>query len=206
MLYPILTSSRIMEDLSGTWNFKFGTDELYTGKLDKSFFTKGAETMPVPASYNDIKEGYKYRYHYGWVYYERNISVPSFLKDQRIVLRMESVTHKAKVYINGELVTEHKGGFLPFEAEINDFVKPGDNSLVIAVDNIIDFTTLPTGGSDMMGGGMGPDSEALNAKAKKKKKNMPNFDFFNYAGIHRPVKIYTTPKSYIDAKKRNEDA
>ncbi len=32
---------------------------------------------------------------------------------------------------------------------------------------------------------------------KKIAKNSPNFDFFNYAGIHRPVKIYTTPKSYI---------
>ncbi|MGS0652338.1 beta-glucuronidase, partial [Staphylococcus arlettae] len=29
------------------------------------------------------------------------------------------------------------------------------------------------------------------------KKNDPNFDFFNYAGLHRPVKIYTTPQTYI---------
>lgn len=29
------------------------------------------------------------------------------------------------------------------------------------------------------------------------KRNHPNFDFFNYAGIIRPVKIYTTPKNYI---------
>ena len=24
------------------------------------------------------------------------------------------------------------------------------------------------------------------------------FDFFNYAGIHRPVLLYTTPKVYVD--------
>lgn len=28
-------------------------------------------------------------------------------------------------------------------------------------------------------------------------RNRPNFDFFNYAGLHRPVKIYTTPWVYI---------
>lgn len=26
---------------------------------------------------------------------------------------------------------------------------------------------------------------------------MPNFDFFNYAGLHRPIKLYTTPRTYI---------
>ena len=30
-----------------------------------------------------------------------------------------------------------------------------------------------------------------------KPKNNPNFDFFNYCGVTRPVKIYTTPKDYI---------
>jgi beta-glucuronidase len=25
-----------------------------------------------------------------------------------------------------------------------------------------------------------------------------DFDFFNYAGIHRPVYLYTTPQTYID--------
>ena len=65
-----------------------------------------------------------------------------------------------------------------------------DNLLTIAVDNVIDYTTLPVGGqSDMLGGGRGPVS--------KKPQNRPNFDFFNYCGITRPVKLYTTPKDYI---------
>ncbi|QIZ67116.1 MULTISPECIES: hypothetical protein [Geobacillus] len=43
------------------------------------------------------------------------------------------------------------------------------------------------------------------AKSGKKKlkglgtvvRNNPNFDFFNYAGLYRPVKIYTTPHVYV---------
>ena len=32
---------------------------------------------------------------------------------------------------------------------------------------------------------------------ESKKRNHPNFDFFNYCGITRPVKIYTTPEAYV---------
>ena len=36
------------------------------------------------------------------------------------------------------------------------------------------------------------------AKRTAAPQNRPNFDFFNYAGIHRPVVLYTTPKEYIE--------
>jgi beta-glucuronidase len=97
------------------------------------------------------------------------------------------VTHTAKVYLNGRLVTEHQGGFTPFEAEINAFVKSGKNRLTVAVNNIVDYTTLPVGNyqeEDVPGMG-------------KVVRDAPNFDFFNYAGIQRPVKLYTTPATYI---------
>ena len=151
--------------------------------------------MPVPASYNDLKEGADFRDHYGWVFYQRNISVPSYVKSQRIVLRCAAVTHYAKIYLNGNLICEHKGGFLPFEVELNDVLEDGDNLLTIAVNNVIDYTTLPVGGkANMMSGLMG----GMGAGASEKPQNNPNFDFFNYCGITRPVKIYTTPKTYIN--------
>ena len=40
-----------------------------------------------------------------------------------------------------------------------------------------------------------PSVEA--AKVWRKQGNLPNFDFFNYAGINRPVRLYTTPVSRI---------
>ena len=96
-----------------------------------------------------------FRDHYGWVFYQRKISVPAFLKSQRIMLRCAAVTHDARVYLNGELICEHKGGFLPFEAEISDRLADGeDNLLTIAVNNVIDYTTLPVGGKSNMLSGM----------------------------------------------------
>ena len=45
----------------------------------------------------------------------------------------------------------------------------------------------------MMSGLMGGVGQSDSGKPQ----NNPNFDFFNYCGITRPVKIYTTPKTYI---------
>ena len=192
MLYPILTPSRLLSDLSGVWDFKLDNGEGFEKEWYKEPL-ENAITMPVPASYNDLKEGTSFRDHYGWVFYQRQISVPEFLKTQRIVLRCAAVTHDAKIYLNGELVSEHKGGFLPFEAEITDKLQKGENLLTIAVNNVIDYPTLPIGGeSDLVGGMMG-----FAAIKPKKPQNNPNFDFFNYCGITRPVKIYTTPQNYI---------
>ncbi len=189
MLYPTLTDSRCVMDLSGTWEFK--RDALGKGFEEKWYAAplKDPITMPVPASYNDITEDEQLREHYGWVFYQRNVSVPAIYQSQRVMLRMEAVTHKAKVYWNDQLICEHKGGFLPFEAEVTPYIKNGENRLTIAVDNRIDRTTLPVGGEAPM---------YFHGENTVQTHNYPRFDFFNYCGITRPIKIYTTPKEYIE--------
>ncbi len=192
MLYPVITSSRSLMDLSGIWGFKLDDGNGFEEKWYEAPLAD-AMTMAVPSSYNDLKEGEDFREHYGWVFYQRTISVPAFMRTQRVMLRMAAVTHIAKVYLNDQLICEHKGGFLPFEVQLNEYLKDGENLLTIAVDNRIDYSTLPVGsesGSGLLGGGMFASKES-------KKRNYPNFDFFNYCGITRPVKIYTTPNAYI---------
>ena len=193
MLYPVLTSSRLLSDLSGVWDFKLD----YGKGFEEEWFQKPLEnpmTMPVPAAYNDLKEGIDFRDHYGWVFYQRTFSVPEFMKAQRVMLRFDAVAHGAKVYVNGDLLCAHEGGFLPFEVEITDLAGKGECLLTVAVNNIIDYTTLPVGGkNNILSGGL----PGFETKGPQKPVNNPNFDFFNYCGIIRPVRIYTTPKSYI---------
>lgn len=112
------------------------------------------------------------------------------------MLRFAAVTHHAKVFLNGHEICCHVGGFLPFEVQLNEWLKPGDNLLTVAVDNPIDYSTLPVGGkANMMAGLMGGMGSS---PSDGKKANNPNFDFFNYAGITRQVSIYTTPAKHID--------
>jgi len=55
MLYPILTESRLLSDLSGVWDFKLDNGNGFDEKWYEAPL-KDADTMPVPASYNDLKE------------------------------------------------------------------------------------------------------------------------------------------------------
>ncbi|WP_297637079.1 beta-glucuronidase [uncultured Clostridium sp.] len=187
MLYPIMSESRELIDLNGIWNFKLDkgngtTDKWFENKLEDTM------TMAVPSSYNDLKESEEIRDHVGDVWYEREFSITKRMLEERVVLRFGSATHHAKVYVNGKFVVEHRGGFLPFEAEVNEVLVPGKNRVTICLNNIVDETTLP----------VGLLREDTLEDGTKKLKNIPNFDFFNYAGIHRPVKIYTTPKNYVE--------
>ena len=190
MLYPIMNSKRMVMDLSGIWDFIMddGTgfeQRIYERPLEN------AMSMPVPASYNDLKEMRELRDFCGWVFYQKMIAIPEFIENEnRVFLRCDAVTHHAKIYLNGELIGEHKGGFLPFEVNLNGKMKTGNNLLTVAVENRIDNTTLPVGRDNDITGMVFHDG---------KRRNYPNFDFFNYAGITRPIRICTTPlKEWIE--------
>ncbi|HLR19363.1 MAG TPA: beta-glucuronidase [Staphylococcus sp.] len=185
MLYPLVNQHRSIIELNGIWDFKLeGSNE----QIDVGCPLDTDLVMAVPGSYNDQGVTSEIRNHVGNVWYERTFTIPNVLNNERIVLRFGSATHKATVYIDGREVTSHQGGFLPFEVEIGENLEAGEHRLTVCVNNILDETTLP----------VGDYSEKTNEDGSIIKKNTPNFDFFNYAGLHRPVKIYTTPKIFIE--------
>jgi len=179
MLYPKENETRTLSDLSGMWAFKC---EFNDNSVDVKEKLKETTRIAVPASVNDQVVDEKIRNHIGNFWYEKEFTVPEILFDRRIILRFGSVSHTATVYINGEYVGEHEGGFTPFEFEINKYIIKGQNNLKVCVSNILNHTTLPVGAYSEVNG---------------VKKVEPQFDFFNYFGIHRPVKIYTTDYTYI---------
>ena len=114
--------------------------------LERGTIEKMTERIAVPASYNDQKDKREYRNHCGWVFYQRQVTVPAFYRGQRLFLRMDAVTNNALVWLDGSLICEHRGGFLPFEVEITGRVLPGEAALLtIAADNRISHSTLPVG-------------------------------------------------------------
>ncbi|WP_353463314.1 beta-glucuronidase [Mammaliicoccus sciuri] len=183
MLYPIMTETRNVIDLSGIWSFKLIE---YKGEYDVTTEIDTDLQMAVTGSYNDQGVASSIRNHVGKVVYETTFTIPNVLQQERQVLRFGSATHEAEVFVNGQKVVSHRGGFLPFEVEINDVVQKGKNRLTVIVNNILDDSTLPVGNF----------KEVKDSKGNIKAVNEPNFDFFNYAGLHRPVKIYTTPKEH----------
>lgn len=199
MLYPKLNEARMLLELGGVWDFQTaGAESCPAGWMGKPL--EAPLSMAVPASYNDQKDDVDLRAHYGWVVYQRKFTLPRLLEGQRTVLRFGAVTHGAEVWLNGVKLGSHQGGFLPFEFEVGRYLVSGENLLSVAVDNRVNWSTLPVGneGAVAFFGSDNPGIPSIElAKTRAKPQNRPNFDFFNYAGITRPVWLYTTPRDYI---------
>lgn len=202
MLYPQTNDHRLTFSLDGVWDFRTAGADVYPVEWTVHPLPDPLP-MAVPGSYNEQSDVENLRAHYGWGVYQRAFALPRRLTDgQRVALRFDAATHAAEVHLNGERLGGHVGGFLPFEFDVTDRLREGDNLLAVAVDNRVGQSTLPVGneggvaffGSDNAGI---PSIEA--AKRHAKPQNMPNFDFFNYAGLNRHVELYTTPRdAYID--------
>lgn len=193
LLYPRESETREILSLDGMWNFvKSNPFNVTEGLLEEWFASDLRESvnvtkMPVPSSFNDLDIDDLTRDHTGTVWYDRTFFVTSSWENLRVWLRFGSVHYEANVWVNGEHVVQHTFGHLPFEVEVTDHLYYGkENRITVLCDNTLTLTTIPQGQISQPTGDNGVVSI-----------QQYNFDFFNYAGIHRPVQLYTTPATYI---------
>lgn len=125
-----------------------------------------APKIKVPGDWN-TQEDELFLYE-GTVWYHKRFSVEK-KKDKRYFIHFGAVNYKAIVYVNGEKIGEHEGGFTPFQFEITELLKAQDNFVIVKVDNRRERNQIPT----------------------------VNTDWWNYGGITRPVSIIELPSSYL---------
>ncbi len=78
--------------------------------------------------------------------YARSFKVPAAMKDQRVKLRFDGVYSDTTVYVNGQKAGGHIGGFTPFELDVTDLVKVGqENELALTVQNESLADTMASG-------------------------------------------------------------
>ncbi|QOQ38644.1 beta-glucuronidase [Trueperella pecoris] len=173
--------SRQVKSLNGRWDFKVDTHNV---GFDEKWYAAPLDTerkMAVPGSYNDVFIDTATHDHVGYVWYQTTAFAPSF---ERLVLHFGSATHAAVVFVNGAEVVRHEGGYLPFEADISEHVQVGEEfTITVAVDNRLSWQTIPPGYVDQ-------DCEGNDVQHYF-------HDFYNYAGIHRTVSLYTRPAVHI---------
>ncbi|QOR44865.1 beta-glucuronidase [Trueperella pecoris] len=173
--------SRQVKSLNGRWDFKVDTHNV---GFDEKWYAAPLDTerkMAVPGSYNDVFIDTATHDHVGYVWYQTTAFAPSF---ERLVLHFGSATHAAVVFVNGAEVVRHEGGYLPFEADISEHVQAGEEfTITVAVDNRLSWQTIPPGYVDQ-------DCEGNDVQHYF-------HDFYNYAGIHRTVSLYTRPAVHI---------
>jgi beta-glucuronidase len=143
-----------------------------------------AVDIPVPASYNDIYPDATVRDHVGDAWYQTSVWVPAQWEGQRTVLRFDAATHRATVWVNDTEVVEHEGGYTPFEADVTAHLRPGaENRVTVVVNNELSWASIPPG--------------TIEERPDGRRVQRYFHDFFNYAGLHRSVWLYTTPSAHI---------
>jgi hypothetical protein len=111
----VQNSNKPVISLNGEWKFE------QTGK-------KG--TIKVPGEW--VMQGYTINTG-ETATYSREINIPDGWKGNRIKLRFDGVSSHAIVKINGKKLAEHEGSFVPFEVDITDALKTGENLLQVDV-------------------------------------------------------------------------
>jgi beta-glucuronidase len=184
MLYPIQNNVRNRLDLSGIWDFRIDPEEV---GAQNDWFNGLSQARPiaVPGSWNEQYEDLFNYFDLAW--YVRRIYIPSSWQGQRVFIRVGSACYYGTVYINGEKIGSHEGGHLPFAFEISRLVRWGEeNTIAISVENKLTPTRVPSG------------NLATSAMSTFASTPRTTFDFYPFAGLHRPVVLYTVPQTYID--------
>jgi beta-glucuronidase len=109
------------------------------------------------------------RHYQGLVWYQRQFEA-SPKPGQRAFLRFEAVNYTAQVYLNGQLVGSHEGGFTPFTIDVTGQLRAGANQVTVGVDSTPAADGVPP----------------------------PVTDWENYGGITRSVRLVVTPETFID--------
>jgi beta-glucuronidase len=122
--------------------------------------------LNVPGDWNTQRESLLF--YEGTVWYKRTFDFAKSSKN-RLFIHFGAANYHASVYLNGEELGQHEGGFTPFDFEITDRVRTQDNFLILRVNNTRGMDQVPT----------------------------MNTDWWNYGGITRPVTLVEVPETFI---------
>jgi hypothetical protein len=115
--------------LDGDWHFLADPN----GALDVQKLSAAENVRPtrIPSSWQsqfaDLRD------YAGVAWYWRSVNVPPPSADQVALLRFGAVDYLAEVYINGQKIGRHEGGYTPFEFDITSLLQPGENQVAVRV-------------------------------------------------------------------------
>lgn len=126
-----------------------------------------SDKVRVPGDFNTQDE--RLFFYQGWVWYYKKITKPEILTDEKLHLWFGGVNFSSEVFINGQAVGKHVGGYVPFSFDVTDALQAGENELIVRVNSSLDTESVPTFRTD----------------------------WWPYGGLIRDVALVKTPKHFI---------
>jgi len=125
-------------------------------------------TMQIPGDWNTQDE--RLFFYEGTVWFKRSFDWRSQETGVRSLLYFGAVNYDCRVWVNGQEAGHHIGGFTPFNFDVTEMLKEGENTVIVKVDNKRHAEDVPT----------------------------QIFDWWNYGGITRDVKLVKVTPVYIE--------
>ncbi len=147
------------------WGFFLNAKPQHPEDLIEYDFDK-SPTMKIPGDWNT--QDPRLFFYEGTVWFKTSfLAVP--MTDYRTLLYFGAVNYDCRVWLNGKEVGHHVGGFTPFNFDVSNLLREGENTLIVKVDNKRHASAVPT----------------------------QIFDWWNYGGITRDVRLVKLTPVYL---------
>ena len=127
--------------LNGTWDFCFDDEDRgERGGWYQMWPVNQAQTIEVPFTYETKRSGIGDERAHGQVWYRRSIEADAaqLSEGKHLWLHFEGSDFHTKVWVNGQYVGDHRGGYARFSFDITRFVKAKENEIVVKVEDSFD--------------------------------------------------------------------
>ena len=177
--YRLENTGRTVYSMNPGWRFYKGS--LAEGASEPEFDDSSWEVVSLPNGMEILPlEASGCVNYQGEAWYRKHFAMPDSLKGKKLFLYFEGIMGKSKVWVNGTLVKEHFGGFLPVIADITPHIVYGqENVIAVLADNSDDPSFPPGKPQDML-------------------------DYSYFGGIYRDCwliahnNVYITDPNYVD--------
>jgi hypothetical protein len=177
---------RKVYSLSGEWSFQLDPD----GLLNLESF-QPERTIPVPmpiqAAFPELQ-----RYS-GHMWYQRTFTLSDADLGGELLLEFGAVDYWCQVYVNGQCVGEHEGGYTPFRYAIRQFVHAGENTLAVYVYDKAQDAIVISRWLDMPA----PENHAPPFQAETIPHGKQTW-YIDASGIWQEVSLIVVPSRYIE--------
>lgn len=169
--YSLPNTGRTVYDMNPAWRFYKGKIE---GAEQKNFDDKKWDIVSLPngIEYLPVEASGCINYQ-GEVWYRKHFTPDEGWKNKQLFLHFEAIMGKSKIWVNGKLLKEHFGGFLPVIVDVSSALNFGEDNVVTVWADNSDDPSYPPG------------------------KTQETLDFAYFGGIYRDCWMITHNRVFI---------
>lgn len=141
---------RLKQNINREWKFILSD---ISGGESVGLDTKEWTDIHLPHSFS-IPYFMWYKVYNGYGWYRKTVDIPQDWSDKNISLEFEGAFIETEVYVNGDYLGKHVGGYTGFYFNITKHLNPGKNVIAVRVNNLWKPDVAPRAGDHQFSGGI----------------------------------------------------